>query len=481
MRLPDCLSNAVVAIAIFSLSSLEAPTVSWAAEIPRQPTQSPSSATALNSEGNEDYSAIIAEAWKECDGQNIAKAEELFRKALKSGRCDAAYGLQEIARRFQFGVQVSRNLAHAKALFALYSSHCGQSPNSDALMALGLSYTYGIGTKPQYRTAVTLLIKAFDSVESKPGIKAWRELVAHHLQVAGFFYQHEAYDELTHDQRQVDGALLFKAFSRAVSAGDLPAQCDLAFLYYEGLGVEKDASKAAELYLAAAERGSSDAQGALGALYAEGAGVVKNYVEALKWFTVAAASGDEGASKLRDKLEMQLSPTQIAQAQQLAKLYVERRSKGNPASPKDKPKSDGPAVSGTAFFISSDGYLLTNYHVVKNYRKIVVHVEGNDMPARVVKSDIGNDLSILKVEGNFDAIPLGNVRDVSLGDSVMTIGFPNIEIQGTAPKLTKGEISALSGLQDDPRFFQISVPVQPGNSGGPLVDEHGNVIAVTMA
>ncbi len=233
--------------------------------------------------------------------------------------------------------------------------------------------------------------------------------------------------------------------------------------------------------MAAAERGSSDAQGALGALYAEGAGVVKNYVEALKWFTVAAASGDEGASKLRDKLEMQLSPTQIAQAQQLAKLYVERRSKGNPASPKDKPKSDGPAVSGTAFFISSDGYLLTNYHVVKNYRKIVVHVEGNDMPARVVKSDIGNDLSILKVEGNFDAIPLGNVRDVSLGDSVMTIGFPNIEIQGTAPKLTKGEISALSGLQDDPRFFQISVPVQPGNSGGPLVDEHGNVIAVTTA
>ena len=52
-------------------------------------------------------------------------------------------------------------------------------------------------------------------------------------------------------------------------------------------------------------------------------------------------------------------------------------------------------------------------------------------------------------------------------------------MQGLAPKLTRGEISSLSGLQDDPRFFQISVPVQPGNSGGALVDEHGNVIGIT--
>ena len=62
-----------------------------------------------------------------------------------------------------------------------------------------------------------------------------------------------------------------------------------------------------------------------------------------------------------------------------------------------------------------------------------------------------------------------------------TVGFPNIGLQGFAPKLTKGEISSLSGVQDDPREFQISVPVQPGNSGGALVDERGKVVGIVSA
>jgi hypothetical protein len=68
-----------------------------------------------------------------------------------------------------------------------------------------------------------------------------------------------------------------------------------------------------------------------------------------------------------------------------------------------------------------------------------------------------------------------------MGSTVATVGFPNIGLQGFAPKLTKGEIASLSGAQDDPRYFQISVPVQPGNSGGALVDEHGNVVGVVAA
>ena len=62
-----------------------------------------------------------------------------------------------------------------------------------------------------------------------------------------------------------------------------------------------------------------------------------------------------------------------------------------------------------------------------------------------------------------------------------TVGFPNIGLQGFAPKLAKGEIASLSGAGDDARYFQISVPVQPGNSGGALVDERGNVVGVVSA
>jgi serine protease Do len=64
---------------------------------------------------------------------------------------------------------------------------------------------------------------------------------------------------------------------------------------------------------------------------------------------------------------------------------------------------------------------------------------------------------------------------------VVTVGFPNPGLQGFAPKFARGDIGALSGAQDDARYFQISVPVQPGNSGGALVDERGNVVGVVCA
>jgi len=101
--------------------------------------------------------------------------------------------------------------------------------------------------------------------------------------------------------------------------------------------------------------------------------------------------------------------------------------------------------------------------------------------AKVVKVDTANDLALLKAEGRFAALPVAASRGVKLGGTVATVGFPNIGLQGFAPKLAKGEIASLSGAGDDARYFQISVPVQPGNSGGALVDERGNVVGVVSA
>jgi len=91
------------------------------------------------------------------------------------------------------------------------------------------------------------------------------------------------------------------------------------------------------------------------------------------------------------------------------------------------------------------------------------------------------DSTSLKAEGRFAALPVAASRAVKLGGTVATVGFPNIGLQGFAPKLAKGEIASLSGAGDDARHFQISVPVQPGNSGGALVDERGNVVGVVSA
>lgn len=85
---------------------------------------------------------------------------------------------------------------------------------------------------------------------------------------------------------------------------------------------------------------------------------------------------------------------------------------------------------------------------------------------------------MLKAEGTFTALPVVASRAIKLGATVVTVGFPNLGLQGFAPKLSRGEIGSLAGPQDDPRYFQISAPVQTGNSGGALVDEHGNVVGV---
>jgi S1-C subfamily serine protease len=140
-----------------------------------------------------------------------------------------------------------------------------------------------------------------------------------------------------------------------------------------------------------------------------------------------------------------------------------------------------PSATGTGFFITDDGYLISNYHVVKDAVKVRLLTDTGLIDATVVKVDTANDLALLKAAGRFGALPVASSRAVKLGGTVATVGFPDIGLQGFAPKLAKGEIASLSGIRDDPRYFQISVPVQPGNSGGALVDARGNVVGIVSA
>ena len=119
--------------------------------------------------------------------------------------------------------------------------------------------------------------------------------------------------------------------------------------------------------------------------------------------------------------------------------------------------------------------------MVKDATKVRLLTGAGLIDAKVVQVDATNDLALLKADGRFAPLPIAASRTVALGGTVATVGFPDIGLQGFAPKLAKGEIASLSGAGDDPRYFQISVPVQPGNSGGALVDERGNVIGIVSA
>ncbi|MFO1487851.1 MAG: serine protease [Verrucomicrobiota bacterium] len=144
------------------------------------------------------------------------------------------------------------------------------------------------------------------------------------------------------------------------------------------------------------------------------------------------------------------------------------------------PENDELKATGSGFFITEDGYFITNFHVVEDARKIKIRNSDGIFPAVVIRRDKVNDLALLKVTGKFNPLSVAK-EDAQLGESVFTIGFPNIQMQGTQPKYTDGKVSSLAGLKDDPKQYQISVPVQPGNSGGPLVNSEGAVAGVIVA
>ena len=140
-----------------------------------------------------------------------------------------------------------------------------------------------------------------------------------------------------------------------------------------------------------------------------------------------------------------------------------------------------PAGQGTGFFITTDGYFITNYHVIDGTSQVRINTDAGIKAARMIRKDEANDLAVLKVDGTFSALPIASSLKIALGNMVATVGFPNTDMMGFSPKLAKGDIASLAGIQDDPRYFQISVPVQPGNSGGALVDGAGNVVGVVSA
>jgi TPR repeat protein len=272
----------------------------------------------------------------------------------------------------------------------------------------------------------------------------------------------------------------FKWYQKAAEQHFSGSEFEVGASYYSGNGVSQDYIEAVKWLEKSAEQGFARAQNNLGACYHNGEGVAKDYVEAYKWYDLALAQGLGAAQTNLSLVERLMTAEQIAEAQQLAREFRPRVewTSGNSSSPKNILK---PFASGTGFFITDDGYLISNYHVVKDATKVRLLTGAGLIDAKVVQVDAANDLALLKADGRFAPLPIAASRTVALGGTVATIGFPNIGMQGFAPKLAKGEIASLSGAADDPRYFQISVPVQPGNSGGALVDDRGNVIGIVSA
>jgi S1-C subfamily serine protease len=150
----------------------------------------------------------------------------------------------------------------------------------------------------------------------------------------------------------------------------------------------------------------------------------------------------------------------------------------------DSTKETTIQTSGTGFFISST-LVVTNYHVVADAKEIQVTFQNETkLPAHIVAKDALNDVALLKVTGlENTAIPviIGQPKENKDGTQVFTVGFPLSSQLETQAKIGQGIINSTTGVNDDIRMFQISIPIQPGNSGSPLYNSKGEVIGIVTA
>ena len=144
-----------------------------------------------------------------------------------------------------------------------------------------------------------------------------------------------------------------------------------------------------------------------------------------------------------------------------------------------------PGSQGSGFVVDSKGYILTSSHIFEGEKSATVWIKGKRYDSNVIYSDKDKDLALVRINSaealHFSALPIEASPVYKMGQEVYAIGFPLSDILGNSPRLSKGLISSTVGLKDNPDYLQVSVEIQAGNSGSPLLDEHGSVIGLLQS
>lgn len=156
-----------------------------------------------------------------------------------------------------------------------------------------------------------------------------------------------------------------------------------------------------------------------------------------------------------------------------------------PATPRSATgiiKRSGPDASGSGFAITTDGYVVTNRHVVTACRSLAVRADsGLARPATIVAVHPKDDVAVIRADGAFELVASFRVGSpIRPGDDVVAVGFPLAGLLADEPNVTTGSVSAMAGIHNDPSLLQMSAPVQQGSSGGPLFDAGGHVVGVVV-
>ncbi len=169
-------------------------------------------------------------------------------------------------------------------------------------------------------------------------------------------------------------------------------------------------------------------------------------------------------------------------------IACQRIAEGAPATPKIEIKPAPKAVargstSGSGIVVSESGQVLTNHHVVQECDTHEI-IDGSNIvhKATLLASDTQRDLALLGVDMRFPkAARVRGDAAPRLGESITVVGYPLVNVLGSNPTVGFGHVSSTTGIRNNPTQMQISVPIQRGNSGGPVFDQAGNVIGVVVS
>jgi TPR repeat protein len=397
-------------------------------------------------------------------GRNVqrddAKAVSLYQRA-----CDGnnTTGCVDLGFMYESGRGVAKNESRA---VELYQKTCTRDV-FNGCTNLGLMYANGRGVSKDDNVAVALYQKACDA----------------HFGVGctnlGFMYDNGR--GVTKDQARA-AAL----FDTACDQGSAVACRNLGLAYANARGVVRDDQRAAMLYRRACNDALAAACTNLGYFYSAGRGVPKDSAQSVQLFQRACQGGDRlGCTELSAALANGKTLPDSVAASALGGAQAPAAAPPPVSMAPPTPPSSTMLEFGTAFAVSSSGLFMTAYHVVEGATDVVLRCAGGKTyPVTISAKAPLVDLAVLQTRDKITGqtfLPLAMEGSPSLGQHVFTIGYPAPTMLGAEPKYTEGTVSSLQGLKGDASFLQVSVPIQPGNSGGALLDERGRVIGVVVS
>lgn len=276
-----------------------------------------------------------------------------------------------------------------------------------------------------------------------------------------------------------------KWYTLAASRDFADSHYNLGLCYEFGLGVPQNLIAAVNHYRTAADAGHPQAQYSLGVCYYEGKGVETNLIEAYKWWNLATVQGIPEASSNREILTRLMKPEDIREAQRLASEFTVKPSRMATESRAllQTASAEGTEVKrvATGFIISSDGYLVTNFRAISGATSLTVVTESGTFAATPYRAEPLNDIAILKIEGAFRPLPIGGSRQMPVDAPLIIVGFDGPNHGVFNPKVARGKLHSLLGIQADPRQFSIEPHLPETYAGSAVLNGRGQVIATMLS